>query len=139
MLPPGAGLLYLADPAEMPMPPLFGNSISLSPLPSRGSRRDERPLSLPPSSLSPTAVLGTSSRPEPKEETSSAAEDGVSQQGAAGQRVPASANQAVMELMDCPHPLETLADPNAYLSSGTISRYHNPDNYTSVSLARIDL
>lgn len=25
---------------------------------------------------------------------------------------------------------ETLADPGAYLASGSISRYHNPDHYT---------
>ncbi|GFR40804.1 hypothetical protein Agub_g1422, partial [Astrephomene gubernaculifera] len=45
---------------------------------------------------------------------------------------PAARNvvEAVWEFMDCPHPLETLADPGAYLASGTISRYHNPDNYT---------
>ena len=44
--------------------------------------------------------------------------------------VPANAHEAVMELMDNPHPLETLADPKAYLPFGSISRYHNPDNYT---------
>jgi len=26
---------------------------------------------------------------------------------------------------------DILADPGAYLSAGSISRYHNPDNYTS--------
>ena len=26
---------------------------------------------------------------------------------------------------------DILADPGAYLSSGSISRYHNPDNYTA--------
>lgn len=48
-------------------------------------------------------------------------------------KVPLSARAALMELMDCPHPLETLADPGAYLDTGSISRYHNPDNYTLVS------
>ncbi|KXZ44292.1 hypothetical protein GPECTOR_70g523 [Gonium pectorale] len=38
--------------------------------------------------------------------------------------------EAVWELMDCPHPLETLADPGAYLAAGIISRYHNPEHYT---------
>jgi hypothetical protein len=37
--------------------------------------------------------------------------------------------EALAALMDCPHPLDTLADPGAYLESGSISRYHNPDNY----------
>jgi hypothetical protein len=43
----------------------------------------------------------------------------------------------VMEIMDNPHPLEILADPNAYLDRGSISRYHNPDNYTMVSLGLV--
>lgn len=38
-------------------------------------------------------------------------------------------DEALAALMDNPHPLETLGDPGAYLDSGTISRYHNPDNY----------
>eukprot|EP00198_Chlamydomonas_reinhardtii_P003769 XP_001693105.1 triacylglycerol lipase-like protein [Chlamydomonas reinhardtii] len=38
--------------------------------------------------------------------------------------------EAVWEIMDNPHPLETLADPGAYLASGSISRYHNPEHYT---------
>jgi hypothetical protein len=47
-----------------------------------------------------------------------------------------AAPQAVWDLMDCPHPLETLADPGAYLASGIISRFHNPEHYTK-ALARI--
>ncbi|KAG2498160.1 hypothetical protein HYH03_003917 [Edaphochlamys debaryana] len=47
-----------------------------------------------------------------------------------------SVAEAVMELMDCPHPLETLADPGAYLASGIISRYHNPEHYTK-ALGRV--
>lgn len=41
-----------------------------------------------------------------------------------------SADEALAALMDNPHPLETLADPGAYMDHGSISRYHNPDNYT---------
>ena len=37
---------------------------------------------------------------------------------------------AVMELLDHPHPLETLREPASYGDEGAISRYHNPDNYT---------
>ncbi|GFH12456.1 lipase_3 domain-containing protein, partial [Haematococcus lacustris] len=39
-------------------------------------------------------------------------------------------------LMDSPHPLDILADPGAYLERGSISRFHNPDNYTA-ALGRI--
>ncbi|MEW5317045.1 MAG: hypothetical protein WDW38_008376 [Sanguina aurantia] len=38
--------------------------------------------------------------------------------------------EAVLELMDNPHPLAILGDRGAYMDSGSISRYHNPDNYT---------
>ena len=40
--------------------------------------------------------------------------------------------QAVMAIMDNPHPLETLGDSGAYGPEGSISRYHNPDHYTRV-------
>lgn len=103
MLPPGPGLLYLADPAEMHLP------------------------SSPPHSDNTTrsggAAASAASPPAPARPLVATARG----------RVPSSAHEAVMELMDCPHPLEMLADPNAYLSSGSISRYHNPDNYTLVS------
>mmetsp|Transcript_19960 Transcript_19960/g.50625 ORF Transcript_19960/g.50625 Transcript_19960/m.50625 type:complete len:822 (-) Transcript_19960:3422-5887(-) len=49
----------------------------------------------------------------------------------------ASAGEAVWELMDCPHPLDTLVEPGAYMATGSISRYHNPDNYTKALLALI--
>ncbi|GLI69207.1 hypothetical protein VaNZ11_013780, partial [Volvox africanus] len=58
------------------------------------------------------------------------------QQPAAAQPAARSVTEAVWELMDCPHPLETLADPGAYMATGSISRYHNPENYTK-ALARI--
>ncbi len=35
-----------------------------------------------------------------------------------------------MELLDCPHPLDTLSEVTAYGPDGGISRFHNPDNYT---------
>ena len=37
---------------------------------------------------------------------------------------------AVMELLDHPHPLDTLSEVTAYGPDGAISRYHNPANYT---------
>jgi hypothetical protein len=39
-------------------------------------------------------------------------------------------HEALWHLMNNPHPLDTLADPGAYGDAGSISRYHNPDNYT---------
>ena len=44
-------------------------------------------------------------------------------------REAACVDEALAALMDNPHPLETLADPGAYLDAGLISRMHNPDNY----------
>eukprot|EP00889_Picochlorum_renovo_P004312 jgi/Picre1/31342/NNA_006695.t1 len=41
-----------------------------------------------------------------------------------------SSEEAYWELMNMPHPLEILGNPGAYGDSGSISRYHNPDNYT---------
>lgn len=40
-----------------------------------------------------------------------------------------SLREAVMDLMNYPHPLDTLGDPGAYGPDGAISRYHNPDHY----------
>ena len=37
---------------------------------------------------------------------------------------------AIMELLDHPHPLDTLSEVTAYGPDGAISRYHNPANYT---------
>jgi hypothetical protein len=37
---------------------------------------------------------------------------------------------AVMELLDNPHPLDQLSEVGAYGPDGAISRYHNPANYT---------
>lgn len=44
-------------------------------------------------------------------------------------RPAASLREAVMDLMNYPHPLDTLSEPNAYGHEGAISRYHNPDHY----------
>eukprot|EP00803_Ostreobium_quekettii_P009665 evm.model.scf_784EXC.4 EVM.evm.TU.scf_784EXC.4 scf_784EXC:48965-56206(+) len=60
---------------------------------------------------------------------------GVAERGEARDR-----REAVMSIMDSPHPLEILADPRSYGASGKISRYHNPDSYTkalkSVAMSR---
>lgn len=44
--------------------------------------------------------------------------------------VPSNLREALWELMNNPHPLDILADPAAYGTTGGISRYHNPDHYT---------
>ncbi|KAK9862296.1 hypothetical protein WJX84_006672 [Apatococcus fuscideae] len=41
-----------------------------------------------------------------------------------------SVAEALAALMDFPHPLDILGEPNSYGPDGAISRYHNPDNYT---------
>ncbi|KFM27972.1 DnaJ-like protein subfamily B member 4 [Auxenochlorella protothecoides] len=43
---------------------------------------------------------------------------------------PDSLANAVWAFMNDTHPLDTLADPAAYGHAGSISRFHNPDNYT---------
>lgn len=52
------------------------------------------------------------------------------QEGKKMTRVASSSDEAFWELMNCPHPLDTLGDPGSYGDTGAISRYHNPDNYT---------
>lgn len=37
---------------------------------------------------------------------------------------------AILTFMNSPHPLETLGEMRAYGPSGSISRFHNPNNYT---------
>ena len=41
-----------------------------------------------------------------------------------------STEEAYWELMNSPHPLRMLSNRNAYGDNGSISRYHNPSNYT---------
>eukprot|EP01026_Neomeris_dumetosa_P033095 TRINITY_DN2632_c0_g1_i6.p1 TRINITY_DN2632_c0_g1~~TRINITY_DN2632_c0_g1_i6.p1 ORF type:complete len:718 (-),score=73.40 TRINITY_DN2632_c0_g1_i6:1354-3507(-) len=41
-----------------------------------------------------------------------------------------SVQEATMQFMDTPHPLDVLSDPKAYGAEGRISRYHNPSHYT---------
>lgn len=57
---------------------------------------------------------------------------GSSQASGPPARVTATTHgEALFSLMDNPHPLDLLTDPGAYMTSGSISRYHNPDNYTA--------
>ena len=43
---------------------------------------------------------------------------------------PSSLSDIVWEMMNTPHPLDVLSEAGAYGDAGSISRYHNPDNYT---------
>ena len=47
-------------------------------------------------------------------------------------RCASTLSEALFGLLNTPHPLDILADPNAYGPRGKISLYHNPYNYTSV-------
>ena len=46
-------------------------------------------------------------------------------------RYASTVSEALFGLLNTPHPLDILADPNAYGPKGKISLYHNPYNYTS--------
>lgn len=128
MLPPGPGLYTLAEPSLLaaaasaaaghlsaPSPASAGPSTSLganniSPKPAAVGRRVGA--GAPAGAASAGApVVAENSRP------------------ALGPPAP-SLLDAVMELLDYPHPLETLRETASYGDEGTISRYHNPDNYT---------
>lgn len=56
--------------------------------------------------------------------------DQVSSSSSGSSSIIADPDDAIWELLNSPHPLETLADPRSYGRSGAISRFHNPDNYT---------
>ena len=46
---------------------------------------------------------------------------------------------ALLQFMNHPHPLTMLADYNSYGPNGSISRYHNPANYTTALLGVAEL
>jgi len=50
---------------------------------------------------------------------------------------PKTLRDAIITFMNFPHPLATLSEYGAYGPNGSISRYHNPDNYTKALLALI--
>ena len=56
--------------------------------------------------------------------------DGDASEHAAFTRGVSSVEEAYWELMNSPHPLKILRNRGAYGDLGSISRYHNPDNYT---------
>lgn len=50
---------------------------------------------------------------------------------------PETLREATVEFLNSPHPLTTLSEYSAYGANGSISRYHNPDNYTKGLLGLI--
>ncbi|KAJ9524628.1 hypothetical protein QJQ45_024233 [Haematococcus lacustris] len=87
-----------------------------------------------------TTDIAAAAEPEPRASRQEAIRQVPETQGAADMATstaaPRSAQEVMWSLMDNPHPLDTLADPGAYLERGSISRFHNPDNYTA-ALGRI--
>ncbi|KAJ9527248.1 hypothetical protein QJQ45_025478, partial [Haematococcus lacustris] len=87
-----------------------------------------------------TTDIAAAAQPEPRASRQEASRQVAETQGAAdlatSTAAPRSAQEVMWSLMDSPHPLDILADPGAYLERGSISRFHNPDNYTA-ALGRI--
>ena len=135
MLPPGPGLYTMGEPSllaaaasaaasQLPAPqaaavgpstPLGANNIS--PKPAAVGRRG--------GAVMPAAAPAAVAAAKPAGLKGSAA----AEPAALGPPAPTLLD-AVMELLDHPHPLETLREPASYGDEGAISRYHNPDNYT---------
>ncbi|KAK9831400.1 hypothetical protein WJX81_001243 [Elliptochloris bilobata] len=131
MLPLGPGLYTLAEPSllaaaasaaagQLPAPPAVPmgaftpmGANNISPKPAAVGRRD--------GAAAPSAASAAANP--------AGADSPVAVPAALGPPAP-SLLDAVMELLDYPHPLETLREPASYGDEGTISRYHNPDNYT---------
>ena len=136
MLPPQAGLFVVREPQR-----LWRNTITtstaveeihssvngsaemhhhghhVSNLPAGSSSSLSVPLPLPSSSSS------TSS-------SSSSSSSSTASTATPARPTVASAEEALWQLMNSPHPLDILGDAGAYGDTGSISRYHNPDNYT---------
>lgn len=136
MLPPGPGLYTMAEPSllaaaasaaasQLPAPqaaaagpstPLGANNIS--PKPAGVGRRG--------GAAAPSAAPAAGA---PAAKPAGLKSSGAAEPAALGPPAPTLLD-AVMELLDHPHPLETLREPASYGDEGAISRYHNPDNYT---------
>jgi hypothetical protein len=120
LLPRGPGMYALEDPQEEPQ---RLRATAAAPATFSGHAAGAGVL-MPPGARGGAAPCGAGA-------AAGAAAGGDAQQRQ--RRVVPSARDALLELMDWPHPLETLADPSAYSSSGSISRYHNPDHYTAAA------
>lgn len=58
-----------------------------------------------------------------------AQQKGAGKKGAGGARKPLNLADAILAFMNTPHPLQTLSEVRAYGPGGSISRFHNPQNY----------
>lgn len=123
MLPAKAGLFVLRNPT---MPVSLGESLRVAPAKDTSPAEDTIS-NLPESGATSMAVnAGTTNAPK-----SASSQRGQGKNAPMGNApLVASIDEALWELMNLPHPLDILADPGAYGDAGSISRYHNPDNYT---------
>ncbi len=140
MLPPGPGLYSLAEPE--PVATATATALS-TPTPQPSSSSSSLPADSPRASATASTASTDSPAPRSSAPTALAAPQPSSLPAATAvattsprRRVARDVVEAVDELMDTPHPLETLADAGAYLASGSISRYHNPEHYTK-ALGRV--
>lgn len=132
MLPPVAGLYVLREPTPFntvaatlqrdagyvreAVQAAISNLPAAAAAATTGGAAEQAPAPAPPAALAPAAARSKALVPA----------------GRAPAPAPAvgSAREAAYALMNHPHPLDILADPGAYGDLGSISRYHNPDNYT---------
>jgi len=113
MLPPGPGAYTLAEPSLL----AAAASAAAGGLAAPAAPPQQGPATpLGANNISPKpAAVGRRGAPAPP--------------AAPGAPAP-SLLDAVMELLDHPHPLDTLRETGSYGDDGAISRYHNPENYT---------
>lgn len=77
------------------------------------------------------AVLGSVGAAKQGEPAVSAAQASIAATSAdASDLLDLTLGDAILTFMNSPHPLEMLSDLRSYGPSGTISRFHNPNNYT---------
>ena len=114
MLPPGPGAYTLAEPSLLAAAASAAAGGLAAPPAAPPAQGPATPLGANNISPKPAAV-GRRGAPAPAP--------------APGAPAP-SLLDAVMELLDHPHPLDTLRETGSYGDDGAISRYHNPENYT---------
>lgn len=136
LLPPGPGFYYVREPPE-------GAKAKSSRSKSNGTHRNGSGSNsssdsssngtgtAPGHSLVPLANQGTADVSPDTYNSDGGVDVGLAvEQG--GAKVPASTNEAVLTIMDNPHPLKMLSDPAAYTEKGQVCRFHHPDHMTQV-------
>lgn len=71
----------------------------------------------------------------PASDAAPPASDAAKRGAAAAGRAPLTLSDAILAFMNTPHPLQTLSEVRAYGPGGSISRFHNPQNYTDALAA----